>query len=105
MSEQPKHHQSPRTDYVSSVKEMVQQKIREGQPVGLNLTEEQKAALTELCVLYHTDPITYAIRLKELKPTFGGVSVRYIELQVKKVIEQVVRLRSHLKTMTRLFRS
>src|SRR6266487_541716 len=89
MSEQPKRHQSPRTDYVSSVKEMVQQKIREGQPVGLNLTEEQKAALTELCVLYHTDPITYAIRLKELKPTFGGISVRYIELQVKKVIEQV----------------
>jgi hypothetical protein len=87
MSEQPER-KSSTTDYVSSVKEMVQQKIREGQTVGLNLTEEQKAALTELCVLYHTDPITYAIRLKELKPTFGGISVRYIELQVKKVIEQ-----------------
>ena len=89
MSEQPRQQKASTADYLSSIEKIVQQKIREGQTVGLNLNEEQNAALTELCVLYRTDPITYAIRLKELKPKFGGVATKYIEVQVKKIVEQV----------------
>ena len=87
MPEFERAHKSQQADYLSEIEKLVRQKIADGQ-VAASFTEDQNAALTELCVLYHTNQIAYAIRLKELQPEFG-VALKYIENVVKKIVEQV----------------
>jgi hypothetical protein len=55
------------------------------------LGEEQNAALLELCILYYTNPIAFAIKLKDKEwrqSKFGDIAVKYIEAHVKKILDQ-----------------
>ena len=84
---------------LSAIEKIVRQKIKEGQIPGIeHLTEEQRAAIVELCALYVHAPIRYAIRLKELKPTFGGIAIPHIERQVKKIVETELPAQVNLDT-------
>ena len=65
--------------------------IKEPQIIGVDFfaEEEKRVALLDLCELYYTNPIAFAVRMKELAPLFG-CSHKYIERTVKKIVTRAI---------------